>query len=288
MSEISTGAITPLLGFEAQGHLVKVSLREPRLQSRHAPASRRGKIFHFSRKSRKRLLELTARLDLNRVVGRFPAIFITLTYGQSFPSAKLAKTHLRAFLERLRRLAPASSGIWRLEFQERGAPHYHLIMFNLPYIDKYTIATMWAEIIGQEYQDIKPPLLPRAPFTRIEAIRQPRKVMSYVAKYVAKVSSPCGFNNLPYPHANGETGRFWGIFNGDCLPWAELISLVVTGPRDDVYSALWQYRRLMAKQWDRANKSGRYRGSMVFVDYCKPWFAAFLWTMGEFGGGYTS
>jgi hypothetical protein len=279
---------TQRLTFQAQGHYVVVSLKEVGMKSQPGNGSRRGKITHFSKKSRKRLLEMTARLDLNRILGRFPAIFVTLTYGQLFPKPAIAKSHLRALLERIRRIAPDASGIWRLEFQERGAPHFHVIFFNLPYIDKYTISSMWSDIIGSEFHDVRVPFLPRTPFTRIEAIRHPRRVMAYVSKYVAKHANKGGFNDVPYPHANGDVGRFWGVFAGDNLPWAELITLIVTGSRKDVHETLWQYRRLMAKQWPRANKSGRYRGASLFVDHSKPWFKAFLWTMIEFGGGYNA
>jgi len=40
------------------------------------------------------------------------------------------KAHLRTFLARLKRKWPMCTGwLWRLEFQRRGAPHFHLVLF---------------------------------------------------------------------------------------------------------------------------------------------------------------
>ncbi len=277
--------IDPRLSFEAQGHFVKVAYAEPGLKSRVGAGSRRGKITLFSKKSRKRLLEMTARLDLASLTKSGPIIFITLTYAASFPEPMKAKEHLRALLERIRRLAPEASGIWRLEFQERGAPHFHLIFFNLPYLDKKLLNTIWGEIIGKEFWDTSKDE-PRQPFTRIEAIRHPRKVMAYVSKYVAKSEDAGGgFNSLPYLHANQDLGRLWGVFNSKALPWAEAITMIVDATRANINRILWQYRRLMAKKWKAANKYGRYKGASLFVDHNKPWFEAFLWCIIEYGAG---
>lgn len=279
--------IEPRLVFEAQGNLVKVAYVEPKLESSIGVSSRRGKITMFSRKSRKRLLEMTARLDLAKLTQSAPIIFITLTYAASFPEPMQAKAHLRALLERIRRIEPNSSGIWRMEFQERGAPHFHIIFFNLPFIDKEVLNNIWGDIIGIEYWDYSQGW-PRPPFTRVEAIRNPRKAMAYVSKYVAKSEDTGGggFNNLPYLHANGGLGRVWGVFNSKALTWAKAITMIVDATRDDINRILWQYRRLMAKRWKSANKYGRYKGASLFVDHNKQWFHAFLWCIMEYGVGY--
>lgn len=186
-----------------QGTLLKVKTTSE--QPPPDKTARRGAVCGFSKKSRKRLLELCARLMPVK-----KTVFITLTYPQEFPDAKTAKKHLRAFMERIRRRCETASGVWRLEFQKRGAPHFHILLWNCSFIPKEEIQQMWADIIDYA-----------TPFTRIELIRSNRKVMSYVAKYVAKPTSDSegeserGFNITPYLHA----GRVWGIFNGDYLPY---------------------------------------------------------------------
>lgn len=199
---------------------------------------KRGKVTGFSRKSRKNLLELFASLKPQK-----KTVFITLTYPAKFPDPKTAKAHLRAFIERLRRLSDTACGVWRLEFQKRGAPHFHLLMWGLPFIAKEDIQKMWGDIIDHA-----------KPFTRIELILTSRKVMMYVSKYVAKAAAPkaqCGFNNEPYPHASdsaavdgepdasldtssqyqsdpdsalyADAGRVWGCFRKEIFPFDEEI-----------------------------------------------------------------
>lgn len=192
-----------------QGGLVKVAVGVVPERPEELPP--RGKVAGMSKKSRKRLLELFARMKPQK-----RTVFITLTYPSEFPDGKTAKNHLRAFLERVRRFAPKAAGVWRLEFQKRGAPHFHLIFYNLPYIDKKTVQKWWGDIIAYD-----------RPFTRIEKIQSQKKVINYAAKYVAKLgdadASAVGFNNTPYLHA----GRIWGVFNSEFLPFDEEIKIEV-------------------------------------------------------------
>lgn len=269
----------PQLKFEAQGHLVKVKWSVGSL-TRFPNKTIRGAITEFSRKSRKRLLELTARLDLAMQTLKRMVVFITLTYGSEFPSGEASKAHHRAFLERIRRFAPESAAIWRLEYQKRGAPHYHYIFFNLPYIPKADLQKWWAEIIGIQYWD-KSGEYPRYPFTRIEALRSPRQTIYYVSKYIAKHETDeavSGFINVPYLHA----GRFWGVFNSDFLPFAELLTMTLQAETVSMDTLLFQFKRLMSKKWKRANKFGRLKGASIFVDYARCWHDAFLWCLMEY------
>lgn len=189
----------------------------------------RGKINGFSKKSRKRLLDLTASINFaNQKV-----IFITLTYPKEFPQAEQAKQHLRAFMERIRRRYPKASAIWRMEFQKRGAPHFHLLFFNLPFIPKDEVKAMWGEIIG--YSQV---------FTRIEMIGSWKKAVAYVAKYIAKESErsdPSGFNFDPYLHA----GRVWGIFQRENLPLGTMV--VIRIPMG--FKLFWDFRRYCKRYW---------------------------------------
>lgn len=56
--------------------------------------------------------------------------FVTLTYPAKFPTVSRAKRDLKVFQQRLIRRFPGSGGIWKLEPQERGAPHYHLLIWG--------------------------------------------------------------------------------------------------------------------------------------------------------------
>lgn len=271
------------LHFTGQGHVVSLSCHELRLETPSTKSKTRGEITHFSKKSRKRLLTQAARLDLETYLKDNRAIFITLTYGQTFPSPKTAKKHLFTLLKRFRRLAPQASGIWRLEFQKRGAPHLHIVLFNFPYFSKDDLKVAWKEIVGDAYCDWSSGT-PIAPFTRIEAISNTRKVVSYVAKYVAKVEadSSSGFNDVPYLTAGENIGRLWGVFNRQNLPLAELVTLTIETDRETCHTLLWQFRRLMAKRYKRAAKAGRFKGATMFVTTVHPWEKALLWCILEY------
>ena len=279
----NTNTTTPYLNFEAQGSLVKIAYHDG-LYRPTKSTSTRGDVTEFSRRSRKRLLEKTARIDLASVTLKNPIIFITLTYAKLYPTPEAAKTHLDTFLKRIKRFAPESSGIWRIELQQRGAPHFHVIFFHLPYLPKETLSRMWGEIIGQEYWDYTHD--PRPPFTRIESLKTPRRAFYYVSKYVAKVpdapSEDSGFINVPYLTALSEMGRWWGTFNRKFLPLAELIALTIPINSQSVEQVLFQYRRLMAHKWKFANRFGRLRGASLFVDDSEQWFDALLWCVIEY------
>lgn len=199
--------------------------------------AKRSYISSFSRQSRSRLMDLFHKIEVKRL-----AIFVTLTYPEDYPNAQTAKAHLRAFFKRLERYHDKAdlSAIWRLEPQQRGAPHFHIVFFGLPYTPKEKIQQMWDEIVGGVRL-----------FTRIEAIYSNKKLMNYVSKYVAKVEQSdvvqprfpepteeellradepapdSGFNTLTYLSAYvfkyGENiGRVWGYLNKKDLPFAPL------------------------------------------------------------------
>jgi hypothetical protein len=53
--------------------------------------------------------------------------FSTLTYPNSFPSdGRVCKKHLNLLLTHLRADDPGIKYVWFMEFQARGAPHFHL------------------------------------------------------------------------------------------------------------------------------------------------------------------
>jgi hypothetical protein len=124
---------------------------------------------------------------------------LTLTYPHEFPTdGPTTKNHLRVFCQWLSR--QGLGGLWILEFQKRGAPHYHLFLNGrLPY---QAINEAWYSIVGSE----DPKHLKAG--CKVEAIRQPHAMAAYAAKYVAKQEQkdvPEGFEHV---------GRFWGLFGG--------------------------------------------------------------------------
>ena len=238
---------TRRLTIDLQGSLCKVSLSGG--VPRPKPA-KRGLVMGFSPQSRNRLLEKFTRL-------KKPAhtSMITLTYGAMFPSPERAKENLRAFLERLRRMPACekSSGFWRLEPQKRGAPHFHFIAFNLPFIPKRKIQRMWSQIVKgtgrrkvtavRTYRKFPTKTARmRHPFTRIEAVRAWNGIMSYASKYIAKKQEDFrggsnGFIYLSYLHG---LGRVWGVWQKKQLPLADRRLIV----QPFFYYAFTKFRRI--------------------------------------------
>jgi hypothetical protein len=96
--------------------------------------SQKRQITGWSRKSRVRMCRALAEYDYTPIVAqdRIPAM-VTFTYPGDWevvaPSGKAVKEHLRNWYRRYEReWGEKAAFIWKLEFQERGAPHIHLWM----------------------------------------------------------------------------------------------------------------------------------------------------------------
>lgn len=265
--------------YECQSSLVKLKVYSPARQSASKPTSKRGKVTTFSKRSRKRLIEWFNRLDI-----KHKPVFITLTYTQVWPHPRQAKSDLACLLMRISRHFDGlpMSGFWRMEFQRRGAPHFHLILFGIPYFDKLTLQKMWADVIHDETGSV---------FTRIEQIKGVRHLMSYVSKYVAKVSPDGGFNYVPYlcVPQNQDTdndsdndnegdseesiGRFWGVWNKQNLPLGTLQIVEVAGA---AFGLIHTLKRAARHRWKPTNKA-MYAGFTLIGVNAGRWFDLFLY-----------
>ena len=215
---------------EIQGRLVKTKLRY--LRQGRAGGGRRGAIREFSRASRRRLLQLLARLEFRG------AIFITLTFpGPALPSPAQAKAALFAFLKRLGRRYPGLSCVWRFEWESSGErdyhPHFHLLVFGADFIPKEEVTRLWGEILGVEALWA----------TRVERVRSFRGVMSYAAKYLGKA----GLVYDAYLSAQyGSLGRVWGVWGRERLPFAVLVVVKVAWGR-----WFWTWKRYARRYFRR-------------------------------------
>lgn len=221
---------------EFQGRLVRTRVRYRR-QGR-AGGGRRGAIHQFSRASRRRLMQLLARLQFQG------AIFITLTFpgdGAALPSPAQAKAALFSFLKRLERRYPAMSCVWRFEWESKGRreynPHFHLLVFGVEFIPKEEVTKLWEEVLG-----VKAPWA-----TRIERVRSFRGVMSYAAKYLGKAGL---VYDAYLSERYGALGRVWGAWGRRRLPFAPLVVARVAWGR-----WFWDWKRY-ARRYYRHILSG--------------------------------
>jgi hypothetical protein len=169
----------------------------------------------FSDSSRRRLIQKMAQWNLNDL----HAYFVTLTYPGVYASNwEVWKRDLDVLFKRLERKYPVLIGCcWRVEFQKRGAPHFHLIAVtskpckNLV-LFRSRIAEMWCEIVADGYKMSGGDMVAYAPEkekhlragTGVEAVQGRKQLMAYVSKYLAKVDQA---------NAPDEWGRNWGFRN---------------------------------------------------------------------------
>lgn len=120
----------PVVGFRMlKNDVVLVrSARNPEELAERLAGCERGEVESLSMKSRRRLALIAGNTS---VVFKS---FVTLTYPKEFPAdGKLVKRHLHAIKEALNRKCGKPSYLWFLEFQKRGAPHFHIFLsFGLP------------------------------------------------------------------------------------------------------------------------------------------------------------
>jgi hypothetical protein len=182
----------------------------------------RGKVTGFSKKSRLRFLKRMGQVNKSEL-----PLFVTLTYPAEFPNDKtIYKADLEKFLKRLVYRFPKVAGFWRLEFQKRGAPHYHLLIWGLPYskaIQKF-ISYLWYMTVksGDEKH--------LWAGTQVQKVRSWRGVMSYASKYMAKEMD-----------FGQECGRVWGYFNAGHIPWSKVLEVEIS--QEKVIKAMRLMRR---------------------------------------------
>lgn len=183
----------------------------------------RGACSGFSDASRRRLIRLTSMWNFE---GQYMH-FVTLTYpGVWAADWRVWKNDLRVFKQWLTRSLPSLvGGVWRVEFQKRGAPHFHLLVATdaricsckpekrmMPngkgkkverqvhgascrlHLFRSRIAAKWAETVKRGYvNDGGDSVAYEEHYqnnikagTQVEAVDSRRQLMAYVSKYIAK------------------------------------------------------------------------------------------------------
>lgn len=122
----------------------------------------RGDKKQNSRRSRWNLIRLlNANFDEN-------SKFVTLTFADNITDLDIAHKEFDKFMKRLKRRYGGFKYAAVVEFQKRGAVHYHFVS-DLPYIPKDELAEIW-----------------RNGFVRINNIAHVDNVGAYISKYMTK------------------------------------------------------------------------------------------------------
>jgi len=173
----------------------------------------RKKITRLTKKARTRLafIALATPIEFHSMM--------TLTYGPTVPlDGEIVKHNLWTFLKVFRAKYKAEY-LWVIEFQRRGAPHFHIITTvpNVSQIDRVWMAATWLQCLGygdlpfrdggldddeiEEGQKIWRVHTHRSAW---ENIREKDGGVHYMVKYATKTYQ----KTVPTAYQNG--GRFWG------------------------------------------------------------------------------
>lgn len=214
----------PIVGFWVKSGGI-VLVRECGLDSlKDIRTGKRQKVTGLSSRSLYRLALLALSTETP-----FKSLY-TLTYGPNFPlDGTKVKYHLNFFITKLKRSYGQFDYLWFLEFQQRGAPHFHILL-TLPAPgrnDRIKIAAMWADIVESQdwpYSSLKATRgklkfdgslrtnsavrsVHEHPL-QLSAIRRKDGAKRYMVKYATKLTQKI----VPKNYRN--VGRFWGKARG--------------------------------------------------------------------------
>lgn len=111
-----------------------------------------------------------ARETVRRTINANPQLnkFLTLTYAENMTDIDRSRKELDNFFKRLKRQFPRFAYVCVIEFQKRGAVHFHLLC-NLPFVDVKALAEVWGH-----------------GFIKLNRIDNVDNVGAYVTKYMTK------------------------------------------------------------------------------------------------------
>lgn len=245
------------------------SLRRVMLHPEGAPKGRgdRKDIHGWSKRSARANTEFLQRVLPEKLPEG--GQWVTVTVGSDVPTPGEFKRTKRAWLDVLRRKAERAGETFLLhhvvEFQRRGAPHVHAIVWG---VAEYAPLAEWVRL--------NPGVSLLGQHCRVRM--DPRAVVRYVAKHGSR-----GMTNyqrspavLKDAWATESAGRLWGI-RGDWEPYLGAEN-VVEMPEAEWYAVRRRYRR-----WARVAKGpGRagYRGTFSSkrgAGMGQPWDVDWLW-----------
>lgn len=173
----------------------------------------RGCISDFTKASQRRLIESCSRWQPLGAIG-----MLTLTYGTEFPDGENSRAFFKAFKERMRRERPEWSGNWKLEYQRRGAPHYHMVLDTGELKPNWKahrqwVQKTWNEVIGTFYQWWDKGRHMGQARTEFKKARNNSRAKYYLTKELGKmVQSSKEWRDELDTKVN-HVGRFWGWHN---------------------------------------------------------------------------
>jgi hypothetical protein len=193
-----------------------IKVKQFHVQPPHLAGVNRGQCkYVFGGKPRKRMLEAFNAWRIPKTT----IFFLHLTYPSEFPlDWRVWKHDLDKWKRRLLRRFPTAQGIWKLELQRRGAPHYHMLIAFDEFVSIEDMREWndkaWADIAHRNDQY-------HGEFAcRVEFCFSVRHAMNYAAKYCTKPGDVPVFEDddeLVEGLFPATMGRHWGkVGKVDC------------------------------------------------------------------------
>lgn len=197
-----------------EGGVIEIVRGNRTLSGEHTPRKGQNTVKKLSQKSLNRLAFVCC---VNS--GKFHSM-LTLTYGMEFPiNGGQAKDDLNRFLVWFRRKFEKPSYVWFLEFQRRGAPHFHIMSSVFPptphdlrlTAEAWVIATGASDTLYSSLRDrkVRNQRVAMMEFSAQNSeffapIRSKDGAKKYVLKYALKTRQKV------VPEMYSTVGRFWG------------------------------------------------------------------------------
>jgi len=208
----------------------------------------RGSVSTFSAQSRKRFMKKIYILQSSS-----RCLWITLTQPAAFVGSIGARRMAKLWTARVRRAYPDACGLWRIQPQKRGAPHFHVMVYGIPAngLDvkavRVALSKMWTSVVVAGIEN----------GSQLSA-----KSRGQIARYgcdVAEMDTSSGVQRyasryLSRTDAAGNAavaGRQWGVFNRDALPVSVTDTVTVT--RAVAQNVVRAVRRSQTRTYTRAN-----------------------------------
>lgn len=214
-----------------QDVVVKSSVLNSSVKSKHAGGGRRGVITSLTRQAVTRM-----KLHFRNAPETAHKAILTLTYPKDYTTdGKEVKRHLDLIKRWLKRYG-VKAGSWFLEFQVRGAPHFHCYLSGYPVGGVNAVSLAWYNIVGSG--DAKHLAWHEGKLSGrpcLEWFRVPHAASSYATKYATKQEQK------DVPEDYQSVGRFWGCW-GESRPVWRWISGSGSYSLETAHSAIVVFR----------------------------------------------
>lgn len=187
-----------------------------------AIARYRAAITEWSRRSQSNLIRTILSLDLAAMLdaGRAP-VMLTLTLPDAWSEITPDGAAAQRLFDRFRRRWAHEYGrpawIWKREFQDRGAPHWHIwVVPPTEDLGAFTewVRSNWTATLGlTDPAEYRKSLRHGTHVSIAEGLRaaDPKRLALYFLKESGPVAVKAYQNRVPVEWVGGVVGRFWGV-----------------------------------------------------------------------------